>query len=201
MGNDVIIVTTRSTHTGQNRELSMGRMSSSGCPSASCRRANIPTSTSATTRTQAPNSRFSDSSPTEKTNAVSPTASRTSEGALSRTLRRSPTLRMSRAPEAATITPPTSGAEHMARQRRGTYGPPAKQRHREARDHRPARRAERDAGREYRGHDHVAGDQPLRRHGAHREGAHDVHERHIDDVLVERRDEGGEAHDGKHGQG
>lgn len=116
MGNDVIIVTTRSTHTGQNRELSMGRMSSSGCPSASCRRANIPTSTSATTRTQAPNSRFSDSSPTEKTNAVSPTASRTSEGTLSRTLRRLPTLRMSRAPEAATITPPTSGAEHMARQ-------------------------------------------------------------------------------------
>ena len=111
MGNDVIIVTTRSTHTGQNRELSMGRMSSSGCPSASC-----PTSTSATTRTQAPNSRFSDSSPTEKTNAVSPTASRTSEGALSRTLRRLPTLRMSRAPEAATITPPTSGAEHMAHQ-------------------------------------------------------------------------------------
>ena len=47
------------------------------------------------------------------------------------------------------------------------------------------------------GHDHVAGDQPLSRHGVDAVLRHDGHERHVDEVLVEPRNERAAVQDGQ----
>lgn len=74
------------------------------------------------------------------------------------------------------------GHDHTARQRHGKDGAPAKQRHHEARDHGPARRAKRDAG-------HAHGQEeahPLARgaleHDVHHEREQDARARRLDDA-------------------